>query len=59
MIVEWTENFDLSFFKKQGYHVLLNHPRKVTHGLCILSKIHGQVAILEAPIKTPYRLPIE
>jgi endonuclease/exonuclease/phosphatase (EEP) superfamily protein YafD len=58
-IIEWTgNNINLSKFRDVGYKVVLDHPRKKVHGLCILSKFEGQSSIVESPIETPCALPI-
>ncbi len=59
VLVEWTgDNLDLSKFEKAGYSQIINHPRKVVHGLCILSKLEGRATIIESPVETPCALPI-
>lgn len=59
VIIEWTgNNVNLKRFEEEGYTAVLNHPRKKVHGLCILSRLKGDVAIIEAPIKTPCTLPL-
>ncbi len=58
-IVEWTgDNIDLKKFNAAGYNIIINHPRKRVHGICILSKQKGQGEIIESPIKTPCALPL-
>lgn len=59
VVIEWTgNNFDLTKFAKAGYKIILNHPRKKVHGICILSKLDGLSTVIEAPIKTPCTLPL-
>lgn len=59
ILIEWTgNNLDLAKFKKEGYYVILDHPRKKVHGLCILSKIDGLSTVIEAPVETPCALPL-
>lgn len=58
-VIEWTgDNLDLRKFDSAGYRVILDHPRKTVHGLCILSKIPGEVNLIESPVLTPCALPI-
>lgn len=59
VIIEWTgNNINLNRFEKAGYQLVLNHPRKKVHGICILSKCPGVSGIVEAPVKTPCTLPL-
>ncbi len=59
VLIEWTgNNINLDSFKRNGYKVLLDHPRKKVHGLCVLSKLDGVSAIIESTIETPCTLPI-
>lgn len=58
-VIEWNgANLDLRKFDSAGYSPVLNHPGKGVHGLCILSKLHGEVQLIQSPIITPCALPI-
>ncbi len=58
-VIEWNgDNLDLRKFDSAGYLVILNHPRKTVHGLCILSKTPGEIQLIESPVVTPCSLPI-
>jgi exonuclease III len=59
IVIEWTgNNLNLVNFNAAGYKTVLNHPRKKVHGICILSKLEGQLKIIETPVKTPCKLPL-
>jgi exonuclease III len=59
VILEWNgDNLPLQKFKEKGYHVLIDHPRKAVHGICVLSKIKGEAIVLDAPVATPCALPL-
>ncbi|HCS20808.1 MAG TPA: hypothetical protein DIW47_09655 [Bacteroidetes bacterium] len=59
VVIEWNgDNLDLRKFNSVGYSVILNHPGKAVHGLCILSKLGGEGLLINSPIITPCALPI-
>lgn len=59
VIIEWNgTNMPLNTFMQKGYHVLIDHPRKAVHGLCVLSKVNGKATVLKSPVATPCALPV-
>lgn len=58
-VIEWNgNNLDLRKFDSAGYKAVIDHPRKTVHGICVLSKLPGEVHILESPVLTPCTLPV-
>lgn len=60
VVFEWTgKNLNLELLTNQGFTILLNDPRRGTHGTCVIARHPrtGDANLIPAPIQGPCQIP--
>ena len=62
VLQEWTgKNADLDLLRRKGYKVIIDHPERGTHGICVLTRGFQDpvtAKVIASPVNGPCKIPI-